>query len=64
MKTQRFPLVSVVMMIPDIDQIPVKRPLTTKDFPLPDLAEISPVLQELQKANSFFSKLTHMFSQK
>jgi len=51
-------------VILDFDQIPVKRPLTTEDFPLPDMAEISPVLQELQKANSFFSKLMRIFSRK
>ena len=51
-------------VIPDLDQIPVKRPLTTEDFPLPDMAEILPVLQELQKSNSFFSKLMRIFSRK
>jgi len=50
--------------IPDFDQIPVKRPLITEDFPLPDPAEILPVLQEIQKANSFFSKLMRIFSRK
>ncbi len=51
-------------VIPDFDQIPVKHPLTIEDFPLPDPAEILPVLQELQKSNSFFSKLMRLFSQK
>ena len=51
-------------VIPDLDQIPVKRPMTTEDFPLPDPTEILLVLQEIQKANSFFSKLTRMFSRK
>jgi len=51
-------------VILDFDQIPVKRSLTTEDFPLPDMAEISPVLQELQKSNSFFSKLMRIFSRK
>jgi len=51
-------------VIPDFDQIPVKRPLTTEEFPLPDMAEILPVLQELQKSNSFFSKLMRIFSRK
>jgi hypothetical protein len=50
--------------IPDFDQIPVKRPLTTEEFPLPDMTEILPVLQELQKSNSFFSKLMRLFSRK
>jgi len=51
-------------VILDFDQIPVKRPLTTEEFPLPDMAEILPVLQELQKSNSFFSKLMRIFSRK
>ena len=51
-------------VISDFDQIPVKRPLTTEEFPLPDMAEILPVLQELQKSNSFFSKLMRIFSRK
>jgi len=51
-------------VILDFDQIPVKRPLITEDFPLPDPAEILPVLQEIQKANSFFSKLTRRFFRK
>jgi hypothetical protein len=51
-------------VIPDFDQIPVKRPLKTEDFPLPDPVEILPVLQETLKANSFFSKLMRIFSRK
>ncbi len=51
-------------VIPDFDQIPMKRPLTVEDFPLPDPAEIYPVLQEIQKANSFFSKVKRLFSRK
>jgi tetratricopeptide (TPR) repeat protein len=50
--------------IPDFDHIPVKRPLTSEDFPLPDQAEILPVLQEIQKAKSFFSRLARIFSRK
>jgi tetratricopeptide (TPR) repeat protein len=51
-------------VIQDFNQIPVKRPLTTEEFPLPNMAEISSLLQELQKANSFFSKLARIFSRK
>lgn len=50
--------------IPDFDQIPIKRPLTPEDFPLPDPAEILPVLQEIQKEKSFFSRLACIFSRK
>ena len=50
--------------IPDFDQIPVKRPLTSEDFPLPDPAEILTVLQKIQKAKTFFSRLARIFSRK